>query len=66
MHGGMMAGMGLGMLAWAMFALVFLVVTVLGVVALVRYLSTPSTPGTQTGPQHDQTFPPQPPDRTPP
>ena len=66
MHGGVMAGMGLWMLAWALFALVFLVVAVLGVVALGRYLSTPSTPGTQTGRQPDDTSPPRSPDRQPP
>jgi hypothetical protein len=37
----MMAGMGLWMLVWGLFALVLLVV-VLGIVALVRHLSTPN------------------------
>jgi uncharacterized membrane protein len=66
MHGGMMAGMGLWMLLWGLLALMLLVVAVLGIAALVRHLSNPSTPGTHTWQQHDQTFPPQPPDRTPP
>lgn len=66
MHGGMMAGMGLWMLFWGLFALVLLVVAVLGIVALVRHLSAPSAPGAQTGRQPDQAFPPRPPDRTPP
>jgi uncharacterized membrane protein len=65
MHGGMMAGMGLWMLLWALLALVLLVVAVFGMVALVRHLSTPSGPGTQTGRQLDEA-PPRPPDRTPP
>ena len=66
MHGGMMAGMGLWMLVWALLALVLLVVAVLGIVALVRHLSTPSVPDAQTGRRPGEAFPPRPPDRTPP
>ncbi len=46
--GGMMAGMGLWMLLWALIAVAVLVLAVLGIVALVRHLSTPTRPGDES------------------
>jgi len=66
MHEGMMAGMGVWMLFWGLFALAVLALAVLGIVALIRHLSTPSAPGAQRWRQPDEVFPPRPPDRTPP
>jgi len=66
MHGGMLAGMGLWMLAWALLALAVLGLAVLGIVALVRHMSTPNTLGAWTGRQPDKAFSPRPPDRIPP
>ncbi len=51
--GGMMAGMGLWMLLWALIALAVLVLAVLGIVALVRYLSTPTGPGDESDSRRD-------------
>jgi hypothetical protein len=50
---GMMGGMGLWMLLWALVALAVLGVAVLGIVALARHLSNPTRPGRQSQPVRD-------------